>query len=323
MASSMWSAAARFRNAEVGGDLSAAKTREGYVAVTGGRVWYRIVGADKDGIPLLILHGGPGAPHDYLEPLAALSDERPVIFYDQLGCGNSDKPDDPSLWTLARYVEELGQVREALGLEEVHILGHSWGTMLAVEYLLTEQPSGVVSFVLSGPCLSVSRWGADQRAYLAELSEADQESIQNAEANGTFDSPEYQDAMMRYYKRHVCRLEPWPECLTRAFEKLAQNVYGRMWGPSEFTITGTLKDYERADRLREITVPTLFTCGRYDEATPATIAYYLQMLPGSELVIFEDASHEHHLEKTGEYLGVVRDFLRRAAYTQERGKGFK
>jgi proline-specific peptidase len=292
--------------------LRAATTREGYIAVTGGRVWYRIVGANTDGIPLLILHGGPGAPHVYLEPLAALSDERPVIFYDQLGCGNSDKPDDPSLWALPRYVEELRQVREALGLEEVHILGHSWGSMLAVEYLLTEQPSGVVSLVLSGPCLSASRWGADQRAYLAELSEADQGSIQKAEALGTFDSPEYQDAMMRYYRLHVCRLEHWPECLTRTFEKVAQNVYGHLWGPSEFTITGTLKDYERVDRLVEIAVPTLFTCGRYDEATPATAAYYQQMLPDSELVIFEDASHEHHLEKTGEYLGVVRDFLHHA-----------
>jgi proline-specific peptidase len=292
--------------------VNAAKPREGYIAVTGGRVWYRIVGADKDGVPLLILHGGPGAPHDYLEPLAALGDERPMIFYDQLGCGNSDKPDDTSRWTLARYVEELGQVLEALGLREVHILGHSWGSMLAVEYLLTVQPSGVVSLVLSGPCLSASRWGADQRAYLAELPEVDQQAIQEAEARGSFDSPAYQDAMMRYYRLHVCRLKSWPECLTRAFEKLAQNVYGYMWGPSEFTITGTLDDYERADRLREITVPTLFTCGRYDEATPATTAYYQQKLPGSELVVFEDASHEHHLEKTEAYLDVVRDFLRRA-----------
>ncbi|MDD1753813.1 MAG: proline iminopeptidase-family hydrolase [Methanotrichaceae archaeon] len=289
-----------------------AKTQEGYIDVTGGRVWYKAVGIDREGIPLLILHGGPGAPHDYLEPLEALSDERPVIFYDQLGCGNSDMPDDPSLWTVEHFVEELSQVRDTLGLDEVHILGQSWGTMLTVDYMLTEGSKGVLSLVLAGPCLSAPRFVSDQREYLRQLPEDVQKTILESEASGNFSSKAYQDAMMTYYRLHVCRMGPWPDCLNRTFEKLGHKVYEYMWGPSEFTIKGTLADYNRSDRLKEIKVPVLFTCGRYDEATPSATAYYNSMLPGSEMVIFEDASHETHLEKSTEYLRTARDFLRRS-----------
>ena len=142
------------------------RTREGMIAVPGGRVWYQILGARSKAIPVLTLHGGPGVPHDYLEPLGALGGERPVIFYDQLGCGNSDKPDDESLWTIPRFVDELAVVRESLELEKVHLLGHSWGTMLAADYMLRKRPKGVMSLVLSGPALSATRWTADTRAYL-------------------------------------------------------------------------------------------------------------------------------------------------------------
>lgn len=284
--------------------------REGYVEVSGGRVWHKTVGAGKGGEPLLVLHGGPGASHDYLEPLEVLSDERPVVFYDQLGGGRSDRPTDLSLWTVERFVDELAQVRHALGLQRVHILGQSWGSMLAVDYMLTREPQGVLSLVLSAPCLSVPRFAADQRAYLREF-EPGVETIARCEASGDFGSSEYQTAMATYYERHVCRLDPWPDCMVRTFEQMGHAVYEHMWGPSEFTITGVLKDYDRTARLKEIRVPTLFTCGRFDEATPATTAYYQSHLPRSELAVFEDASHEHHLEKPAEYIRVVRDFLRR------------
>ncbi len=286
--------------------------QEGYIRVTGGKTWYKIVGANKKGIPLLVLHGGPGASHDYLAPLEALTDGRPVVFYDQLGCGSSDKPDDASLWTIERFVEELQQIREALGLKEVHIFGQSWGAALAVDYMLAKQPKGVVSLVLSGPLLSTSRWIEDQKNYLSEFPKDIQEIIQKSEDSADFSSPQYQDAMMTYYKLHLCRLEPWPDCLNRTFEKLNYSVYEYMWGPSEFSVTGTLKHYERVDRLKEITIPVLFTCGRYDEATPATTRYYQSNLPGSGISILEDASHAHHLEKPEEFLQTVRDFLHHA-----------
>ncbi|NQU18414.1 MAG: proline iminopeptidase-family hydrolase [Candidatus Saganbacteria bacterium] len=284
-------------------------TQEAYIPVTGGKVWYKIVDANKKRIPLLVLHGGPGAPHDCLEPIEALADNRPVIFYDQQGCGNSGKPEDPSFFTIESFINELEQVRKALNLKKVHILGQSWGSMLAVDYILNRKPKGVVSLILSGPCLSVSRWSKDQKAYLAELPEKLQKVIKESEASGDFTSQEYQDAMMYYYKLHICRLDPWPDCLNRTFEKLGKKVYEHMWGPSEFTITGTLKKYERASRLKEIKIPVLFTCGRYDEASPGTTEYYHKMLPGSEVVVFEEASHAHHIEKTDQYLETVRDFL--------------
>jgi proline iminopeptidase len=286
-----------------------ARVIEGYIPVTSGSIWYKIVGANRKNIPLLVLHGGPGAPHDYLEPLEALSDERPVIFYDQLGCGNSDRPRGLSLWTIERFVNELEQVRTYLGPDKMHLLGQSWGTMLAVEYMLAKKPKDVVSLILSGPCLSLSRFTSDQKAYLLELPETLQRIINEGEASGCFGSREYQDAMMTYYGIHMCRLDPSPDCMNRTMEKMGYEVYEQMWGPSEFTITGTLKGYERADRLKEISVPTLFTCGRYDEATPSTTAYYHSLLPGSEIAIFEDASHQHHLEKAEEYLKVVRNFI--------------
>ena len=160
---------------------------EGYVDVTGGQVWYRIVGSG-DATPLLVLHGGPGAPSYYLKPLAALSDERPVVFYDQLGAGHSAAPADTNLWRVDRFVQELAQVREALGLEEVHILGHSWGSMLAMDYMLTE-PTGVRSLVFASPALSVERWVHDTDSLKATLPDSLQAIITQHENAGTTDAP--------------------------------------------------------------------------------------------------------------------------------------
>ncbi|MDN7024723.1 alpha/beta fold hydrolase [Methanoculleus sp. FWC-SCC1] len=297
---------------EVQKEESVQGDREGFIPVPGGNIWYRIVGADAPGTPLLVLHGGPGASSDYLEPLKALADERPVIFYDQLGGGNSDRPGDPSLWTVNRSVAEIDAVCTALDLDRVHILGQSWGTALAVEYTLTAGRDRARSLVLSAPCLSAGRWAADQQAHIADLPEDVRAAIREGEASGDFASPEYQEAMMVFYNRHVCRLEPWPDCLNRTFEKLGFPVYERMWGPSEFTVTGTLRDYDCTPRLGGIAVPVLFTCGEHDEASPVTTAYYAGLVPGAKIAVFPDASHEHHLEKSEEYLKTVREFLRLA-----------
>ena len=166
--------------------------------------------------------------------------------------------------------------------------------------------------MLSGPLLSASRWIEDQKTYVRQLPEEAQEIIRKAEAAGNFQSAEYQDAMMIFYRRHVCCLETWPDCLNRTFEKLSYPVYTHMWGPSEFTVTGTLKDHERVDALSGISVPVLLTCGEADEAAPSTIRHYQRHLPGSEMVVIEGASHTHHLEKPEVYLKTVRDFLSRA-----------
>ncbi len=281
---------------------------EGFVEVTGGRVWYRKYGS-SDATPLLLLHGGPGASSHYLEPLRALADERPVILYDQLGSGRSERPDDLSLWTVERFMEELAQVREALGLERVHLLGHSWGSMLAADYLLGGA-EGVESLILAGPALSIPRWLEDAAALRAKLPEDVQETLRVHEEAGTIGSEEYQEATGAYYRQYLLRVDPWPPEMDSVLVTWGTQVYEHMWGPTKFYATGTLKEYDRTDRLSEISVPTLFTCGRYDEATPKATEWYQSLVPGSRLVVFEDASHLTMLEQPFVYAQVVRDFLR-------------
>ncbi|MFA5038811.1 MAG: proline iminopeptidase-family hydrolase [Candidatus Omnitrophota bacterium] len=282
---------------------------EGYVRVTGGKIWYKIVGKRKNKPPLLTLHGGPGAPHDYLEPLAALSDERPVIFYDQLGCGLSEKPRDKKLWTIERFVEELSQLQKALKIKAFHLLGVSWGSMLAVCYIARKHPDNILSLTLSGPYLNSALWDKDQRRYIQALPEEVKRVILDCEARESCDSPQYRQAMEIYYKKHVCNLDPWPACLKRALKKFNQDIYGYMWGPSEFTIRGTLKDADATPLLKNIRIPALLTCGRWDEASPETTRIYRDLLPNSRMVIFEGATHSHYLEKKNEYLDLLRVFL--------------
>jgi len=274
-------------------------------------LWYRIAGTGP-GTPLLTLHGGPGASSRYLQPLAALADERPVIFYDQLGGGKSDRPDDVTLWTLERFVEELAQVRAALNLARIHLYGSSWGTMLAVAYALT-QPPGLTSLILSGPFLSGPRYIQDAQALKRDLPIALQEAIERHEAAEALDSPAYQAAVAEWMRQHVCRnatvLEGFLKDLGDPLTGANSQIYNTMQGPSEFTITGNLKDVDLTGRLREIKAPTLLTCGRYDECTPAATAWYQSLLPDAEMVVFENSAHLHSLEEPERYLQTVRGFL--------------
>lgn len=282
--------------------------QEGFIPVTGGNVWYRKSG-DGPGVPLLVLHGGPGGSSRDSDPIRTLGDERTVIHYDQLGCGKSDRPTDRSLWTVERYVEELEQVRAALGLKEVHILGHSWGTMLAAAYLL-KMPTGVKSVIFSGPCLNAQMWERDQREYMKnDFPKETQELIERCEREKATDSVEYQQAMIQFYERHVCRLLPWPQELLEGMKKNNHEIYGMMWGASEFTVTGTLKEFDVTDRLNEIEIPSLFTCGRFDEATPETTQYYASLIPGSEFHVFENCSHMPGVEDPQAYANKMREFL--------------
>ena len=284
--------------------------KDGYVTVPGGRVWYQVMGTGN-AIPLVTLHGGPGSTHHSLEPLAPLSGQRPVIFYDQLGCGESDRPGDPALWRPERFVEELSRLREALGLDAVHILGHSWGTMLAMDYYLAE-PRGIVSLVMSSPCISIPRWLEDCAGYRAKLPEQVRAVLEKHEQDGTLDSVEYKDATEEFNRRHVGRQDPLPDSLVRARDGTGTDVYETMWGPNEFYMTGNLKDYDRSDRLKDIAVPTLFSCGRVDEAAPSTTEWYHSQTSGSEFVVYEYSAHRPHYEETDRYLNVVGDFLSRA-----------
>lgn len=288
-------------------------SREGFISFDGYKVWYRVVGSgEQDGkSPLLCLHGGPGVPHDYLEPLEAVAATgRRVIFYDQLGVGNSDHPDDPSLFTVELYLQELGAVRRELGLERVHLLGQSWGGMLALEYALA-RPEGLLSLTLADTPASMPQWSAETNRLRALLPPEVRQILDRHEAAGTTGEPAYQEAMMVFYRRHVCRLDPWPRCLERTFEKMAEAplVYLTLVGPREFHVTGTLKDWDVTGRLGEIEAPTLVLGGRHDEATPAITATVQRGIPGARRVIFENSSHMPHLEEPELYLRVLGGFL--------------
>ncbi len=216
------------------------------------------------------------------------------------------------MWTVETFVEEVGAVRAALGLDRVHLFGSSWGGMLAMEYALT-QPEGLASLVLCSSPASIPQWIAETGRLRSELPEDVRLVLDEHEAAGTLDSPEYQAAAMEFNRRHVCRLDPWPEPLLRTFEKLeaSPDVYVHMQGPNEFTITGTLKDWDITGRLGEIRVPTLVTSGRHDECTPMIAETVHRGIPGSEWVLFEESSHTAFAEEPERYLEVLDRFLSR------------
>lgn len=285
------------------------REEEGQIDVPGGQVWYKVVGSGES-VPLLTLHGGPGGGHDYLEPLNALASERPVVFFDQLGCGKSDTPDDVSLWRIDRFVDEVTAVRDALGLDRIHLLGHSWGGWLAIEYMLGA-PSGVVSLTLASTSASIPQFVYEAGKLISKLPREMAETMRRLEAEGDFENPEFEAGMMEFYKRHLCRLDPWPDPLMRCIENLDGNiVYETMNGPTEFTVIGNMKDWSRIEKLGEIVAPTLITCGRYDELTPACSRTLRQGIMNSRMHVFERSAHMAHLEETESYLQILSEFLR-------------
>jgi len=243
-------------------------------------------------------------------PLVDLADEYRVVFYDQLDAGNSDKPGDPANWQVERFVGEVIAVRVALGLDRVVIIGNSWGGSVAAEYAIT-RPAGLAGVVLSSPVINAPRWGADNFAYREALPAEVRAVLDEHEAARTTGSDAYEKAALVFYSRHLCRMDPWPGYVQRTFEEFNHDCYGTMWGPSEFSITGTLADYDCSERLQEIEVPTLFTCGEFDEATPAACRDFAAMLPGAEVAVFDGASHITFAEKRAEYIALMRDFIAR------------
>lgn len=290
--------------------------KEGFVSFHSFKTWYRIVGDHDDPgkFPLVCLHGGPGATHDYFAPLEAMEKNgRRVILYDQLGWGNSDHAHNPSMWTVNLFLDELKVIFRSLGLERVHVLGHSWGGMLAMEYALT-QPTGLVSLILADTLASTPQWRVEAKRLIAELPPKVQQTLQKHEAAGTTNSPEYQKACRAFSCRYGGgHIKPKPEWVKQAFKKIKDNeVYLTMWGPSEFYATGTLKDWDITSRLGEIRVPTLVLGGKFDEATPVITETIYKGIPGSEWVIFENSAHFPHIEETELYLQVLGKFLDRA-----------
>ena len=273
-------------------------------------VWSRSIGggASTERTPLLLIHGGPGVPHQYLENLAALasSDQR-VIFYDQLGCGFSDQPNEPERWHMARFVKEVDMVREALGLDEVVLLGQSWGGMLAIEYAL-QKPTGLLGMILSNTTPSARLLAEESNALLKALPSSMLETIARHEAAGTTDQPEYLQAMEQFYGRHIVRVHPMPDFVQYSFDHIGQ-PYGVMWGPNEFTLTGNLQTWDRINDLNQIQCPVLLICGEHDECTPAIHQLMHDKLDDSRLHILQGCSHLSHVEQPEQYMQIVQNFL--------------
>lgn len=289
------------------GDVS--RRESGFVDVPGGPVWYEVMGAGE-GVPLLVLHGGPGGTSCGAQLLAPLGDERPVIRYDQLGSGRSGRPSDTSLWQRDRFVAELDTLRDQLGLHEIHLQGHSWGGALAAYYVLESGTEGVRSLTLSSPLISTERWIADANLLRSQLPADVQAVLAEHEAAGTTDSKAYREAEAVFYDRHVTRGEAVEKPSCGDSVRNGQ-IYRQMWGPSEFYATGSLLDFDVSPRLGDIDIPTLFITGEYDEARPETIREFAAAVPGSEVVVIPGVAHASLSRAPMEYRAVLRSFLRR------------
>ena len=291
--------------------VDAMRAREGYVDFRGYRTWYRFVGdLNAATTPLLALHGGPGSTHNYFGPLEGLASERPVVLYDQIGCGKSDRPADIE-WSVEVFRDELAALREQLGLERIHLLGTSWGGMLAQEHALSGA-TGIVSLILSSTLADLALWNEEQLKLKAQLPQDVIEVLDRHEAAGTYDDPEYEEAMQVYMDRHFYRgPQPRPELEAMAKGR-ATNVYRAMQGPNEWTTTGALKGWSTRKRLHEIDVPTLVARGAYDMCTAPVAAELVAGISKAREVVFDESSHPPVLEETDAYLEAVSSFTRQA-----------
>jgi proline-specific peptidases, Bacillus coagulans-type subfamily len=287
------------------------KSAEGRLDVHGYRTWYRVAGdLGTAGVPLLALHGGPGSTHNYFAPLERLAGERGVVVYDQLGCGNSDRPADFE-WSLDVFRDEVAAVRRHLGLDRIHLLGTSWGGMLALEHVLSGA-AGIVSLVLSSTTASASEWVTEMKRLRSQLPDDVIATLDRHEAAGTYDDPEYEQAEAVLSDRHFYRgPKPRPE-LERMAAARGRDVYRAMWGPNEWTPTGPLKEWDVRDRLSEIDAPTLVVRGRHDMSTESVSAALVEGIRGAREVVLEHSSHTPVLEETDRYLEVVDEFIRDA-----------
>lgn len=280
---------------------------EGYLEVPGGKIWYRIYGQGHK-TPMLVLHGGPGSSSYGLTPLNVLSKDRPIIFYDQLGCGRSTRITDTSLMTIDHYVEELESLRKALKLDDLCIYGQSWGPALGVDYYL-KYPKEVKALILSSPLLSTDMWTKDADTLIATLPDSIQVTIRENEKNKTFDNPDYKNAVQMYYSKFLRRKERSKDQKDSSSMFFGTNVYEYMWGPSEFTATGTLLNYDRVNRLKDIAVPTLLMTGEYDEARPNTVRYFQSQISGAEFTVIKNSCHATIHDNPEQTLARLSEFL--------------
>lgn len=283
--------------------------KEGYVTVEGGKIWYRILGQGEK-TPVLLLHGGPGGTHRSFYQFEPIAQDRQLILFDQLGSGKSGVHQDTSLLKVNKFVAQVHALRKALNLEEVYLHGHSWGTALALESYLAH-PEGVKGIVFNSPYFSTALWEADADTLITYLPDSIQKAIEIGEREGNFTSEAYQNANRIFLKNYGIRKKkpsnPWDTVQAKSNDF----IYNYMWGPTEFTATGTLKTYDRLESLKEIKVPTLFVTGEFDEARPTTVKSFQDLVENSEFVVIEGAGHGTMHDNREQNVNAIRDFWNR------------
>jgi len=280
-----------------------------------GSTWYRVVGDLKSTkTPVMVLHGGPGAGHNYCEPIADVLAQtgRAAVLYDQIGCGNSTHlPDKPKeFWTPELFMEELVLLTQHLGISnKYNIVGQSWGGMLGMQFAISK-PKGLNAMVIADSPASMEVWVSEANKLRKELPPEVETTLLKHEAAETTEDPEYVAAVDVFYSRHLCRI-PQPPYVVASFEQLAADptVYHTMNGPSEFHVIGSLKHWDIRLQLKEITTPTLLVSGQYDEATPAMVKEIHGLIPGSKWELFAESSHMPHVEEPAKFKRVVSEFL--------------
>ena len=288
------------------------KIREGYIPFEEGRTYYRTVGVCRgDKKPLLLLHGGPGSTHNYFEVLDELAerDGRMIVMYDQIGCGNSYIEGHPEYFTAEVWIQELIRLRQALDLDRVHILGQSWGGIMALLYALDYHPEGVCSYILSSTLSSARLWEREQHRRISYMPKKYQDALARALSEGCYEDPDYLEALEVFMDQHCNpRVSPLPDCLTRP-KKAGREAYLVGWGPNEFTPTGTLSGFEVTDRLHEIETPCLITSGQRDLCSPYIAKTMYDRLPNARWELFADSGHMPFVDEHDKYCRILMDWL--------------
>ncbi len=288
------------------------KITEGYMPFEGFKTYYRIVGESTQGKkPLVLLHGGPGSTHNYFEVLDKIAETgRQVIMYDQIGCGNSFVEGHPELFNADTWIKELIELRKHLGLEEIHLLGQSWGGMQAIWYAIEYKPKGIKSYILSSTLSSAKLWEEEQKRRISYMNKADQQALLDAVNSGDYSSEEYNNALDKFMEMHCAGkiTENDPECLRRP-KKSGSEAYVVGWGQNEFSPTGTLSGYEFTDRLDEIKEPCLITSGSRDLCSPYIAKTMYDKIPNSEWELFQYSRHMPFVEENDKYIEVLTKWL--------------
>lgn len=289
------------------------KIQDGYMPFGEYKTYYRITGdLNSDKTPLLLLHGGPGSTHNYFEVFDQLTEKtsRPVVMYDQLGCGKSDIPTDNSLFNADTWVSELQTLRKYLNLKNIHLLGQSWGGMLEIIYMCDYAPKGVNSMILASTLSSSKLWAQEQHRMIKFMSPVDQKAIADAETTGDFTSSDYLIANDHFMEQHASGpiTDNSPEFLRRK-KLFGEDAYETAWGPNEYYPTGNLKDYDYIDKLKNITVPTLITSGTNDLCTPLIAKTMYDQLANAEWTLFAYSRHMAFIDETDAYMERLNKWL--------------